>query len=244
MRSPTICLTVLLLFASGTRSSVPAGTPSGGEAYHIVLPRRAIGAGEQVERTLVPPAPLDVRVNWPVASSGSGVRFYSTVYRAPYVIPVGTPPAKVSVGVSGQGWRTIVSTEIELLPGSVPGAEGCLGPGQSSSTTAGTIVPDHTSADELPQLIHPVPPEYPKRDLARGIEDTIPVHALLCRTGHVLDAHALPSYVNVGDRQPIPHDPKLVEAAITAVRQYVFTPAKVSGQAIATWIDIPVAFRR
>lgn len=244
MRSSAIFLTVVLLLVSGARPSAPAGIPSGGEAYHIVLARRAVGAGEQVELKLVPPAPLDVRVNWPVASGGSGVRFYSTVYRAPYVIPVGTPPAKVSVGVSGPGWKTIVSTEIELLPGSVAGAEGCLGPGQSFSTTAGTIVPDYTYADELPRLIHAVPPEYPKSDWARAIEDTIPIHALLCRTGHVLDAYALPSYVNVGDRQPIPHDPKLVEAAITAVRQYVFTPAKVSGQAIATWIDIPVAFRR
>jgi hypothetical protein len=219
-----------------------AAPPNSDGAYHIVLSRSAVSAGEQVEMKLLPPVPPGIRVSWPVAA-GSTQLIYSAVYRAPYVIPAGTPPAKVSVSLSGPGVRTIISTEIVLVPSSVPGSEGCLGPGQSFSTTGGTIVPDYISADELPEVIHSVPPDYPRSDLARGIEDTIPVVALLCRTGHVLDAYTPLSYVNVGDLQPIQHDPKLVEAAIAAVRQYVFTPAMKSGQAIATWITIPVAFR-
>jgi hypothetical protein len=243
MRSTTVLLTVLTFLASVPGSSEAVAGSSEHEAYHIVLSRQALRAGEQVEMKLLPPVPPGVRVMWPEAT-GKTHLIYSAVYRAPYVIPPGTPPARISVGISGAGIRTTASTEITLLPSSVPGTEDCLGPGQSFSTTAGTIVPDYTYADELPQLIHSVTPDYPRSALARGIEDTIPVVAMLCRTGHVLDAYSPPSYVNVGDLQPIERDPKLVEAAIAAVRQYVFAPAMQSGQAIAIWIHIPVAFRR
>jgi hypothetical protein len=242
MRSVAILSFVIsVLFAACQAAAAPPS--SDGSSYHIALSRSTVSAGEQVEMKLVPPVPPGVRVNWPVAT-GTTHLIYSAAYRAPYVIAAGSPPVNVSVGISGPGVKTIVSVEIVLLPSSVPGTEGCLGPDQSFSTTAGTIVPDFTFADELPQLVHSVAPDYPRSDLARRIEDTIPVVALLCRTGHVLDAYIPPSYANPGDLQPIHHDPKMVEAAIAAVRQYVFTPAMKSGQAIATWITIPVAFRQ
>ena len=57
----------------------------------------------------------------------------------------------------------------------------------------------------------------------------------------VLDAYSPPTYLNRGDLQPIERDPKLVEAAIAAVRQYIFKPALKSGQAIAVWVTVPVA---
>jgi len=66
---------------------------------------------------------------------------------------------------------------------------------------------------------------------------------LVCRTGHVLDAYLPNSYRRIGDLQPIEHDPRLVEAAIAAVRQYIFKPALKSGHAIAVWVGTPVAFR-
>src|SRR5207247_5298721 len=152
MRPTAVSLTASLLLATVMKPAGVMGAPSNPEAYHIVLSRCAVGAGEQVEMRLLPPVPPGVRVSWPEAS-GRTELIYSAVYRAPYVIPVGTPPAKVGVGISGSGVRTIVSTEIELVPGSVPGAEGCLGPGQTFSTATGTIVPDNTPVDELPQLI-------------------------------------------------------------------------------------------
>jgi hypothetical protein len=91
-----------------------------------------------------------------------------------------------------------------------------------------------------PRSLHVVPPEYPRSAAARSIEDTVLVMALVCRTGHVLDAYAPPSYINPGDLQPIERDPKLVEAAIAAVRQYVIKPARKDGQTIAVWLAIPV----
>ena len=240
MRSTIILLTLLPFLATvpGPSRAV-AGSSEHEATYHIVLARQAVRAGEQVEMKLLPPVPPGVRVMWPEAAGKTNL-IYSAIYRAPYVILPGAPPVSISVGISGAGIRTSASTEITLLPSSMPGSEDCLGPGQSFSTTSGTIVPDYTFADELPELIHTVPPDYPRSAQARGIKDTIPVIALVCRTGHVLDAYSPPSYVNVGDLQPIQHDPKLVDAAIAAVRQYVFKPALKSGQAIAVWVTTPV----
>lgn len=128
MRSATLLLmTALSFLALLARPSSAAATPSVDEVYHIVLPRRAVSAGERVELRLVPLAPAGVRVNWSVASGATGIGLGSAVYRAPYVIPAGTPPAKVSSSLSGPGVRTRVTTEIELVPGSVPEAEDCLG---------------------------------------------------------------------------------------------------------------------
>ncbi len=239
MRSTAILAPVLSLFlAAPTTSAVPPARD--GAPYHIVFSRNAVSAGEQVEMKLLPPVPRGARVVWPEAMASTRLA-YSATYRAPFVIPRGTPPVTVHAAISGLGFRTTVSAEIALLPSSVPGVEDCLGPGQTFSTTAGTIVPDYTPADELPQLLHSVPLDIPRSDIARGVEDHIPVVALLCRSGHVLDAYVPPSYVNVGDLQPIQHDPRLVEAAIAAVRQYVFSPAMKSGQPIATWITIPIS---
>jgi len=245
MRSATILsMTALSFLAPLTRPSSAAATPSVDDVYHIVLPRRAVSAGEQVELRLVPPPPVGVRVHWSVASGATRIWLASAVYRAPYVIPVGTPPAKVNVSLSDPGVRTGATTEIELVPGSVPEAEDCLGPGQSFSTVLGDIVPEFAQVDVLPEVIRAVPPEYPKSALARGIEETIMVRALVCRTGRVLGAVALLSSARGGDEQPIPQDPKLVEAALATVRQYEFSPALASGQVIAVWIHVPVAFRR
>ncbi len=242
MRSLAILATfVLLLIAPGSSAASPPDASGG--PYHIVLARRALSAGEEIEMRLLPPVPRGVFVSWPTAS-GTDQLIYSAKYRAPFVIPPGTPPARVSVGISAPGWKTTVTEEIELLPSSVPGAEDCLGPGQSFSTAAGTIVPEYTPADVLPEVVHSVAPDYPRSDWARGIEGTVPVRALLCRTGRVLAAYVLPRYARPGVLEPIPLDPKMAEAAVAAVRQYVFTPAIKSGQPMATWIDVPVPFRR
>jgi len=243
MRSTTILFSALPFLASMPHPSQVLAGPGVGEApYHIVLSRPALHAGEQVEMKLLPPVPAGVRVHWPEAAGKTNL-IYSASYRAPYVIPPGTPPVTITVGISGAGVRSSASTEITLLPSSVPGSEDCLGPGQSFSTTSGTIAPEYTYADELPELIHRVDPVYPRSTEARGIEDTMVVHALVCRTGRVLDAYLPYSFAHVGDLKPIERDPKLVEAAIVAVRQYVFKPALKAGQAIAVWVGVSVAFR-
>ena len=218
-----------------------AARPSG-DPYRIVLSRRAVSAGEWVDLRLAPPAPADARVTWIVASGTSGIGLNGTVYRAPYSIPPGTPPVKVSAGIRIGGATTVVSTEIELIPGTAPGAGDCLGPGQSFSTVLGDLEQAFPHITDGGNLIHRVDPIYPRSALARGIGARITVSALVCRTGHVLDAYAPLSYRNISDPQPIDYDPKLVDAALAAVRQYVFAPATADGQPVAFWVVTEVVF--
>jgi hypothetical protein len=108
----------------------------------------------------------------------------------------------------------------------------------------GDIVPEYTQLDVLPQLIRRVEPEYPRSEFVRGVEDTIPVQVLVCRSGRVLDVYVLQRYRSTEIRQPIVNDPKLVEAALAAARQYVFSPGRASGHAVAVWVATQVMFRR
>jgi hypothetical protein len=227
-------------------SSVAQAAPRDGDAYHIVLAKRALAAGESVELRLVPPPPEGVRVNYGMTIGSSGYGFADRIYRAPYVIPPGAPPVQVHAGFSATGFRVSATAEIELLPGSVPGATDCLGPGQSFSAGFGDIEPSYLYLDDLPTLSHSVQPDYPRSTFVRGVEDTIPVKVLVCRSGRVLDAVALVSYPNpiTANPEPIERDPKLVEAALAAARQYIFRPGMIGGQPVAVWVVTAVAFRR
>lgn len=244
MRPATILPIVSLLLSSVLRLPAATAAPPTSEAYHIVLPQHPVGAGERVQLRLAPPAPQGLRVNWWVASGAMGIGFTDGMYRAPYVIPPRTPPVKVAVSFSGAGYRAGAATEIELLPGAMPGAEDCLGQGQSFSTVQGDLEPGYIQLDVLPNLVQSVEPVYPRSEFVRGIEDTIAVLALVCRSGRVLDAFALTRFRGTRDLQPIEDDPKLVEAALAAVRQYVFTPGLVSGHGVALWVHNAVVFRR
>lgn len=245
MRLSSMPLLALPVLTGMTHAPNVLAAPRETGAYHIVPPRRTIRAGERIELKLVPPAPEGLRVNWGVMSGTMGVGLNPPgIYRAPYIIPPGTPPARVSAGFSGSGFRASATTDIELVPSSLPGAADCLGPGRSFSTVQGDIEPGYTMADELPEVIHCVEPDYPRSAFARGIEDTLPVRALVCRSGRVLDAFVPASYLDPRDTRPVERDPSLVEAALTAVRQYLFKPAMVAGQPFAVWVAVVVAFRR
>ena len=237
--TPAILIGALLLV---TQPSALIAAPRESDAYHIVLPRRALSAGERVELKLEPPAPAGVRVRWSVVSGTADLGLEPPIYRAPFVVLAGTPPVKVSATLSGT--KTSVTTEISLVPSSLPGAADCLGPGQTYSTVLGAIEPGYTYAEVLPELISRVEPEHPRSALARGVDDTLPVSVLVCTSGRVLDAYLVANYRDPRDLEPIEHDPKLVASALTAARQFVFKPAMASGQAIAVWVHVPISFRR
>ena len=245
MRLPAMLVVGICCLILGQPEPLLAA-PAESNAYHIVLSRRALGAGESVELQLVPPPPAGARVNYSTMNGAAGIGLQDGIYRAPFIIAPGTPPVRVTASFSEAGVRATVTTEIELVSGSVPGAEDCLGPGQSFSTVTAGIEPSYLYLDELPVLIHSVEPEYPRSRLARAIEDTIPVRALVCRSGRVLDAFFIPSFRGpvTANPQPIERDPMLVDAALAAVRQYVFSPGRLQGQAVAVWVDTVIIFRR
>lgn len=84
--------------------------------------------------------------------------------------------------------------------------------------------------EELPDAVRRAPPSYPDQARERGIDGTVWVRALVGTDGAVQDTWVAWS------------QPYLNEAAIAAVRQWRFKPAKLSGEPIAVWVMVPVKF--
>jgi protein TonB len=87
---------------------------------------------------------------------------------------------------------------------------------------------DYVYVEELPEAITKVAPSYPQG--LRGVEGTVIVQALVGADGRVKDTIVQNSI------------PALDEAAVEAVRQWVFKPAMSGGKPVAVWVAIPVKF--
>jgi protein TonB len=84
--------------------------------------------------------------------------------------------------------------------------------------------------EELPEAITKVPPAYP--DIAReaGVDGVVMVQALVGKDGKVKDVRVVKSIAMLDD------------AAITAVKQWVFKPALSNNKPVAVWVAVPVRF--
>jgi TonB family protein len=89
---------------------------------------------------------------------------------------------------------------------------------------------DYVYVEELPEAITKVPPVYPDAPGAAKLEGTVLIQALVGKDGRVLDAKIVKSI------------PGLDEAAVDAVRQWVFKPAQAGGKPVAVWVAVPVRF--
>ena len=89
---------------------------------------------------------------------------------------------------------------------------------------------DYVYVEELPEPITKVTPIYP--DIAReaGVDGVVLVQALVGKDGHVKDVKVV---------KPIP---MLNDAAVAAVRQWVFKPALSNNKPVAVWVSVPVRF--
>lgn len=84
--------------------------------------------------------------------------------------------------------------------------------------------------EQEPQVTRSVPPIYPVFAKDAGIQGTVTVQALVGKDGTVHDATITQSI------------PGLDDAAIAAVRQWVFEPAKANGKPVAVWFPVQVDF--
>jgi len=91
-------------------------------------------------------------------------------------------------------------------------------------------VNDYVYVEELPEAITKVSPEYP--DIARqsSMEGTAIVKALVGKDGHVKDTVVVKSV------------PVLDDAAVAAVKKWVFKPALSNNKPVAVWVAVPVKF--
>lgn len=85
--------------------------------------------------------------------------------------------------------------------------------------------------EHLPVVVREVKPIYPPIAEQAGIEGRVTVGVLVGTDGRVLDTHVVRSV------------PMLDEAAVTAARQWVFTPGLNNDHAVACWVSIPFVFR-
>ena len=89
---------------------------------------------------------------------------------------------------------------------------------------------EYVYVEELPEAITKVSPEYP--DIARqsSMEGTVVVQALVGKDGKVKDTKVVKSV------------PVLDDAAVAAVKKWVFKPALSNNKPVAVWVAVPVKF--
>ena len=100
---------------------------------------------------------------------------------------------------------------------------------RANPETAPPDDPEFVYVEELPGVISRIPPVDPEASGRVGA-DTVFVRIRIDRDGRVREATAVQS------------NPALEKAALAAVKQWRFRPARSNNRPIASWITIPVCF--
>lgn len=165
---------------------------------------------------------LDTARSWSVLDGPRGG--YVSAHGNYYAPLSSSAPSPVTI----EGRSVFSSAQATVyLVGTTPRDTDCLGTGQATDVLQ---YDTYIYVEELPEAIVRVPPSYP--DLAReaGVEGTVLTAALVCACGEIQDVHVVQSI------------PMLDQAAVDAVRQWLFKPALEGGEPVAVWVHIPVRF--
>lgn len=197
------------------------------EGFKIVSPGGPIGPGGHVRLQTMPPA-NGVEERWQILR-GPGTLGPHGLYSAPYAIWKSDGDVTVRVIRGPKGSTITAQTDLTLQLGAFPGAQECRGSEQTALPLPGEFV----FVDQLPETISKPPPQYPADARARGLEGSLIVNALVCRSGNVLDAYVTwPAGAAAA--------PSLERAALSAVRQWTFRPAQAGGNPVAVWVAVPL----
>jgi len=142
------------------------------------------------------------------------------------------------IGISVPAPVPDVPIEVPAPPGTTTtGPAGPVGPAEAGSGTSAKEVPPSPDVfvyvEQLPAVVREVKPIYPDIAWRAGIEGLVMVKVLVGKDGRVQDV-LLVDTVQV---------PMLNDAALTAARQWVFTPGLDNGRPVACWTVIPFRFR-
>lgn len=97
---------------------------------------------------------------------------------------------------------------------------------------AGDVVMTEDAVDSPPRPLETVAPRWPARARSRGVTGRVLLRVLVSAAGQALDVRvesAAPAGV-------------FEDAAVDAVRQWTFEPARYHGAAVKTWARLPVRF--
>jgi protein TonB len=88
-----------------------------------------------------------------------------------------------------------------------------------------------SAADERPKLIKEIKPVYPEIARQSMVQGVVVIQAFIDEEGQVYVAKVIKSV------------PLLDQAAIDAVRQWKYSPAKLNGKPVRVQADITITFR-
>jgi protein TonB len=92
---------------------------------------------------------------------------------------------------------------------------------------------DIQAVDVMPKLVKQVPPRYPEKARRRGQEGIVQISALVKTDGTTDQVRVVPGKGLA---------PDLDRAAIEAIRQWTFEPARLKDKPVAVYIVVPVKF--
>ena len=93
---------------------------------------------------------------------------------------------------------------------------------------------DFVAVEQEPVIIKKVDPKYPEMARTTGLTGTVVLRILVYKDGSVKDVIVVrPSGTNVG----------FEEAAINAVKQWVFKPAIQNQKPVSVWVNYPIKFQ-
>jgi protein TonB len=186
------------------------------------LPPVATAAPAYVSIELPPPAPPPLSPA-PARSSSASNPQAAPVNAPPDILPEpAIAPSSGAIGdPAGEGFDDLpglvggVGAPIAALPAPPPAPKVPLRPG-------GRI--------EAPRIVTRVQPVYPPIAQASRVGGLVIIEALIAEDGRVRNATVLKGH------------PLLTDAAVDAVRQWVFTPTRLNGEPVAVLMTVTVVF--
>jgi protein TonB len=146
------------------------------------------------------------------------------------------PPYFVPEILSWEQWGSATGSEFGVPEGMEGGVLGGVVGGIPGGVIGGVIggrlggIVPAARCDHPPRIIRQTKPEYPREAFVKKVQGTVLVEILINVDGRVAHARVLRSI------------PLLDEAALAAVRQWLFEPAVKSGRPVATLVHAPISF--
>lgn len=196
--------------------------------------------------TPLPPLPAAPRAVEVVAAESSMRRSSGSSSAPVYPARRGfTEPSRIPQGVNmvPDAPTGVIATGVgEGVPGAIFSGTGALG---SERTVAPPTPPPPASAKKAPEapkmvrlstgvltskLVRRIVPAYPPLARNMRVSGTVRLHAVIARDGAVRDLQVLSGH------------PLLVQAALSAVRQWLYTPTLLNGEPVEVSAPIDVHF--
>jgi TonB family protein len=195
------------------------GNRSTGLKRRIVPDGVSLTPGSVQAFEIQPPAGVPT---WSIDEGGPGQISAEGRYEAPFIFH---EPRTITIRAYFEDLSSgMLTNEIRLI-GGVPDSANCCGVSQRFPADG-----EYVYVDELPEAIVRVAPSYPDSAREAGVDGTVLVHALVCKNGMVFTTRVAASI------------PLLDAAAVRAVEQWRFIPARIAGQPVAVWVAIPIRF--